>query len=48
MVNRLSLTQLRREKYSEVFGATCRQRLSRNFPMFFRLIELRPKSSQTR
>ena len=45
--NRLSLTQLRREKISEVICAVCRHVLTRIFPMFFRLIELRQKFPQT-
>jgi hypothetical protein len=48
MVNRLSLTQLRRGKISEVFPVACRQHLSPIFPMFFRLLWLRHNSSQTR
>jgi hypothetical protein len=39
--------QLRREKISEVFRAGCRHVFARIFPMFFGLIELRRKSSQT-
>jgi hypothetical protein len=40
--------QLRRKKISEVFRARCRHVLSLIFPMFFSLIELRHKSSQSR
>jgi hypothetical protein len=45
--NRLSVTQLRREKISEVICAASRHVFTRIFPMFFRFIELRQKSSQS-
>jgi hypothetical protein len=46
-VNHFRLTQLRREKISEVFRVACRHHLDRVFPMFFRLMQLGHNSSQT-